>query len=384
MLNTVKNYVYGSANRPIILEVDTTKVGVTDSYSFEIPCVYSYSYSYNYIVDWGDSTRSSHRGSSTHTYSNGGIKIIKIYGKFPRFAFLGGRDRLKLLRILSWGSVKFAPDQERAFYGCGNLTSIANDANWFDTITQGSGMFSGCSLSSIPLTMSLKNLIDGGRGNTGGGMFMNNLLTSLPPTLDLKNLETGVNMFSSNKLTELPPNMTAPKLINGEYMFFNNVGITSLPESFKVENLENGDSMFRNCKLSSLPSQMNLDKLINGGGMFMNNLLTSLPTNMKLDSLKIAGTGNSNGSMFGNNKLTDLPVGIKLPNLTRGVEMFSGANNKINTERYSQLLIDMDNLNPNNNVNFHGGSSKYNSAVAQHRNNLVTNKSWTITDGGMI
>ena len=37
-----------------------------------------------------------------------------------------------------------------------------------------------------------------------------------------------------------------------------------------------------------------------------------------------------------------------------------------------------------NNVNFHGGSSKYNSAAAQHRNNLVTNKSWTITDGGMI
>ena len=76
MLNTVKNYVYGSANRPIILEVDTTKVGVTDSYSFEIPCD---NYTYNYIVDWGDSTRSSHRVSSTHTYSNGGIKIIKIY-----------------------------------------------------------------------------------------------------------------------------------------------------------------------------------------------------------------------------------------------------------------------------------------------------------------
>lgn len=381
MLNTVKNYVYGSTNRPIILEIDTTKVGVTDSYSFGIPCDDSY-LGYNYIVDWGDGTRSSHRGSSTHTYSNGGIKIIKIYGTFPRFAFSGGRDRLKLLRILSWGSVKFASTQESAFRGCSNLTSIANDANWFDTITHGHGMFSGCSLSSIPPTMSLKNLIDGGRGNTGGGMFMNNLLTSLPPTLDLKKLETGVNMFSNNKLTELPSNMTAPKLVYGGSMFFNNIGITSLPESFKVENLENGDSMFGNCKLSRLPSQMNLDKLINGNGMFMNNLLTSLPSNMKLDNLETAGTGNSNGSMFGNNKLTDLPVGIKLPKLKSGVGMFFGVNNKINTERYSQLLIDMDNLNPNNNVNFNGGASKYNSSGAIARANLIS-KNWTVTDGGL-
>jgi hypothetical protein len=43
----------------------------------------------------------------------------------------------------------------------------------------------------------------------------------------------------------------------------------------------------------------------------------------------------------------------------------------------------MDANNANTNVPFHGGNSKYNSIGYIGRHNLITNKTWTITDGGV-
>jgi hypothetical protein len=69
-----------------------------------------------------------------------------------------------------------------------------------------------------------------------------------------------------------------------------------------------------------------------------------------------------------------------LPNLSNGFDMFLGST--INTERYSQLLIDLEEFNPNNNVNFHGGNSQYNAQGQIARNALIA-RGWTITDGGL-
>ena len=56
----------------------------------------------------------------------------------------------------------------------------------------------------------------------------------------------------------------------------------------------------------------------------------------------------------------------------------------INTTRYSQLLVDMEDLNPNNSVSFHGGNSLYNSTGETARNILTGGtRSWTILDGGL-
>jgi hypothetical protein len=57
-------------------------------------------------------------------------------------------------------------------------------------------------------------------------------------------------------------------------------------------------------------------------------------------------------------------------------------NNTINTARYSQLLIDLEEFNPNNNVSFHGGNSQYNAQGQIARNALIA-RGWTITDGGL-
>jgi len=136
----------------------------------------------------------------------------------------------------------------------------------------------------------------------------------------------------------------------------------------------NTSIMFNNNSLTLLPSEMNLPLLTTGGFMFRFNSITSLPSGMNL-SLLTTGF-----RMFEGNSITDLPSGMILASLTNGGNMFN--NNTINTARYSQLLIDLEANNNNNNVSFHGGNSQYNAQGEIARNALIA-RGWTITDGGL-
>jgi len=89
------------------------------------------------------------------------------------------------------------------------------------------------------------------------------------------------------------------------------------------------------------------------------------------------------GYMFRSNSLTDLPSGITFSNLYNGINIFLGST--INTTRYSQLLIDIENLNSYNNFSFHGGNSQYNTSGQTARNILTAlPRNLTITDGGLV
>jgi hypothetical protein len=135
-----------------------------------------------------------------------------------------------------------------------------------------------------------------------------------------------------------------------------------------------GNSMFTDNNLTVLPDDMEFPNLINGFGLFFINNLTELPSGMELPLLT---NGNS---MFRFNNLITLPTGMELPLLDNGGNMFR--DNTINTARYSQLLIDLEAGNANNNVAFHGGNSQYNAAGQTARNALIA-RGWTITDGGL-
>lgn len=281
---------------PLVFRVKTDNPGVSDSKSFTIPT--RNGYAYNYTVAWGDgSVDTGVTGSITHTYDTPGEKTIRISGVFSKFYFNNGGDRLKLLSIDAWGNVQYSSNNnmERSFYGASNLYHIADGASWFDSITNGNGMFYNNQLAYLPDGMTLSSLTN------GEGMFRGNQLPSLPNGMTLSNLTNGNSMFRDNNLTFLPDGMTLSSLTLGSYMFYNN-------------------------QLTSLPDGMTLSSLVNGNSMFYGNT--------------------------------------------------------INTERYSQLLINMEATNPNNNVTFHGGNSKYNSSAITARANLVA-RGWTITDGGL-
>ena len=378
-------YVFGRKNQlPIILKIDTTLSSINPN-SFLIRTTVGdvgNIDSYGYRVDWDDETYDTEiTGNISHTYTTGGIYYIKIYGKFPRFSFKDNGDSIKVLEVVSWGNVDFSNNQDNAFMNCINLTKIASNGIWFNKITSAHAMFSGCKLTELPDDMLLSELIRGGTNNTGGGMFNGCKLTSLPSMMTLPKLVDGYRMFSGNRLTEVPIGMTLPKVKDSGYMFNGNL-LTNI-SNISLPVCTTADSAFRaNVGITNISETMTLPELINGGGMFNGCKLTHLPANMTLDKLSLGGTGNSNGSMFQYNRLTDLPLGMTLKSLTRGTDLFQG--NTINTNRYSKLLQDLSDLNPNSNVVFHGGSSKYNSTAVQHRGNLVTNKGWTITDGGLI
>ena len=161
--------------------------------------------------------------------------------------------------------------------------------------------------------------------------------------------------------------------------FFGCNNLTSIASDVDNINLiTDGSNMFQGCgALATLPSGMTLPLLTNGGLMFYQcSSLSALPSGMTLPLL-------TNGfAMFYLIGLTDLPSGMTLSSLTAGTSMF--LNNTINTTRYSQLLVDLENLNPNNSIVFHGGSSLYN-ATGETARNLLTGvgRTWTITDGGL-
>lgn len=308
----------GGKKKPLIIRIKTNNAGVTGATGFRIPTTTLETYKYD--VDWGDGNKTAgHTGNAEHTYAVAGEYNVSIYGKFPRMFFANAGDRLKVLQVVSWGDTGFSRSQARAFQGCNNLSFIADDGKWFNDITNLELTFENCNLSFLPETMHLTST------------------------------EIAVSAFSNNNLAYLPNQMTFP-------------------------NLTNGNGLFTGNNLAYLPDGMRFPVLTNGNGLFYNNPLASLPAGLEFPELQIAS------SLFRNTSLTDLPIGIKFPKITNGLTIFSGIT--INTARYSQLLIDMESLNPNNGVTFNAANSKYNSTAVTARANLVA-RGWTITDGGL-
>lgn len=178
-----------------VILVDTTLAG-SASDTMIIPTISSGHGGYDCTVDWGDGTTDTYTGTNptiSHTYAAGGEKTIKISGTFPRIYFNNTGDKAKLLSVLNWGNYGLGvADQQRAFRGCVNNTSIAEDWKLDEWLTEGTYM------------------------------FYDNQLTFLPDNMTLVSLTEGTFMFGFNQLTSLPTGMTLSALTNGAFMFLEN------------------------------------------------------------------------------------------------------------------------------------------------------------------
>lgn len=324
----------------LVFTIDTLLDVGTD---FTIPT--SLAETYIYDVDWGDASVSlSQTGNVSHNYASEGTYEITIKGDFPKFFFNNSGDRLKITSVDSWGDLDYSTEQQQAFYGCENLSSIAEDIEWINA------------------------------AQNCGFMFHGSALTSLPNAMTLDACTNSQFMFFENNLTSLPSGMVLPLVTNGQFMF-RSVPLSSLPTGMTLANLTDATGMFRSVPITSLPSGMLLDNLINAATMFSESGLTSLPSGMILGNVE-------NGSfMFRNLALTSLPNFITLASLTNGIDMFNGTT--INTSDYSVLINNIDSSNNNTGVEFHGGNSKYNAGVVANHDNLTITKNWTIIDGGL-
>ena len=418
----------------------TDNAGVTAANQISIPTAWFHQY--NCTVDWGDGTTSTYNGAGptmTHTYSTTGTYTVKISGTFPWISFGGGGDRLKFLEITNWGNIQW---KGLGFLACSNLKITAQDTPDFSQVTSFQSSFQGTGITSF----SFKN-VNLSSCTSFYGMFQGaNKLTSVNFTGAILNTTSNVDMEKmfygagdpTKTLTLTGFNaLNTSKVINMA-VFAQSSRISSIDLSnMNFSSCVNFASAFNSSQLASINLTnmiLNTTSGVNMGGMFANSLLTTITGFKTLNTSKVTSmyqtfsaglkmTGpldfsgmdfssctnfgymfygglissvnvsnwilntTSNFSMtwmfYGCNSLTNLP-GISTWNISKVTDMgYFVYYITLNSTEYSNALIYWSTLNLNSNVNLMYGSTKYNSSAASARASIISNKTWTISDGGL-
>ena len=173
--------------------VKTDNAGVSTSTQFRMPLTTSVGL--NMSVDWGDFSPLETITNYTlaiHTYAAAGTYTIKVTGSILGWQFDNSGDKLKMLNVSKWAGLNM--NEERAFFGCTNLTATATDAplitatrmdrtfqsctnfngaigNWnMSTVTNTGTMFYACTNFNQPIgTWNTSNITN--MGVAFGGMF---------------------------------------------------------------------------------------------------------------------------------------------------------------------------------------------------------------------
>jgi surface protein len=120
---------------PFEFTVNTSIAGSSGVAKFQLPLVSSLPL--NAVVNWGDATSDTittfNQAQTLHTYASGGTYTISITGSISGWRFNDGGDKLKMLNVISWGSLNISVDS--GFYGCVNFTCSATDAPTITTLS---------------------------------------------------------------------------------------------------------------------------------------------------------------------------------------------------------------------------------------------------------
>jgi surface protein len=129
---------FGGGVIPFRFTIDTRNVstGSSNANQFRLPLTNAFApITPNFTIYWGDGT-SDYVNSFTspiHTYASGGVYTITIEGVISGIKFDNSNDRLKMLNVISWGTLTNLGSTSNIagcsdFFGCSNLTSNATDS----------------------------------------------------------------------------------------------------------------------------------------------------------------------------------------------------------------------------------------------------------------
>jgi hypothetical protein len=332
-----------------------TSSGSSNSNQIKLPLVSNGVYNFN--VDWGDGNNDTitswNQSEVTHTYSSSGNKTITINGTIKGWIFNNSGDKQKILTISDWGTLELSTiltyghlQSVPCFYGCSNLTSLANNLinvglNSYDK------MWSGCnSLTSFPLL------------DTSGVVYFNNawencsLLTSFPL----------INTSSATKMS---------------LTWINCYELTSFPQ-IDTSNVTSFDYCWSSCRnLTSFPL---IDT--SAGTTFVQTWIGC----QELESFPLIDLSSA-VSLFNCwlqcYKLKEFPIGFGLTfgSVLSAQNVFS--NTSLTRPVYSRLLQEIESVNSNNNVTFGAIGRRYQKSAVAARSRLVNDHNWIITDGGL-
>jgi len=230
--------IVNSKPKPFIStwKTDNTSVGSSAANQIRIPV--NPSGSYNFMVYWGDNTSSSissaFQSDLTHSYASAGTYNVTMSGYIGNIRFNNGGDRLKLLSISQWGSLRISGGGSQ-FFGCGNLTlnNTSDTPNLYAKLSSNptisgsmAAMFRSCSLL---VTISRLDQWDTSKIGFMGQAFYNN-----------NKFNQNIGNWNTGQVSDMQFMFAMPSTIIGE---FKNGGSDSIG-NWDVSNVNNINSMF--------------------------------------------------------------------------------------------------------------------------------------------
>ena len=386
----------------------TDNSGTSGSNQISLPLTSSGTY--HFTVDWGDSTNDLitvwNAPEVTHSYGAPGNYTVTILGTINGWSFNGGGDALKLLEVSQWGVLRLG-NNGGYFYGTANLDITATDDLNLTGTTSLLDAFRDSGISTVPSMNSwdLSNV------TSIQQMFLNASSFNQPiGSWDVSNVTNMQSLFSG--ASSFNQNIGAWDVSNVTNMqntfwfataFDQDIGAWNLSSVQFIDNLFQGASSFNQdisgWDVSGITG--NMTNFFNGATSFnqplgawdvsnvtqMNNMFVGATSfDQPLGAWDVSSVTNM-GNMFNSATAFDQDLGAwDVSSVTNMSNMF--ANVTLSTANYNSLLTGWWGLHPvpglQSTVNFHGGSSMYSAgAPADARANLISVKSWTITDGGV-
>lgn len=388
----IKNFLFGiRMEQPIssndtIMVFDTRIQGALSSPTNNLKLHFDGSAN-DCVVDWGDGTTQtiSESGERNHQYETPGIYKVTFSGNRVSLKFdasmsgtsQGRRDAFKLLEIKNWGIFVFNTDS--LFEGCKNMTITATDIPTITT-TSFTNMFAWCFNMTAPSTMNDWDVSS--VTNFQNAFYVCAKFNTYINDWDVSNVTTFQNMFNNSGYNQDLNKWNVSNGLNFSYMFyqanlfdgdvstwqFSTTGEINLQYIFGVARNFDGDI-----------SNWNTERVTKMQQMFYN----AHRFNQNLNSWDLSNC-TSVYRMFYGLDFYDQPMdNWDISNVTDFREFMRNSDG-YSTANYDALLISWSaqDVSLNESINFASSQYTAGGAAEAARTFLITNKGWTITDGG--
>ncbi len=410
-LNLVNPYIF-EKSFVSTWKTDNLSTGSTIATQVKLPTIATGTYACT--VDWGDGittslTTATYNTANTHIYAVAGIYPIKITGTFTGIQFNNTGDRLKILSVQKWGSLRLG-NSGSYFYGCANLnlsavedvlnltgtttlvncfractalTTVNRIGEWnISNITTIAGSFRESSNFNQNLnSLDVSSIISFTETFQSASAFNNGLASgvsgTLPWTINTTSNVTMASVFQSATSFNcaLPWNMskvtTVASMFQGASNFNQNLGVLNLPNCTNFTSMFNAASKFNNGGSNSINSwTLNTVGNINMTGIFNAAVLFNQPVD-NWNMTKVTNTTSMfNGASAFNQNLSNWErVGSTLANVTNTNFMFFNAtafNGTVNGWNCSRVIDFTSTFN---------GATSFNNGLTSGTSGTM---SWTI------